>query len=131
MDAKRETQTETRTPEGSPDNRLRGPVETAYAAGPFSPQVDSGLVQPLGLSLGVRSKGQGGVKTGDDKMKNETLRLVAGRDCWMVDYSETSEAERIRELFLTCLIPTPYGLSNHYTVVQNRIQTLNPQYDVR
>ena len=60
----------------------------------------------------------------------KTLRLKKGPDAWYVDFAETEQAARIRDLFGTTVIPTPFTASADAARVISAVAKLNPGYAV-
>lgn len=63
-------------------------------------------------------------------MAKQILVLVTDGQAYHADYSSTDEADDMRRLFGTTIIPTAFTANADPTMVQAEIQRLNPQYDV-
>ena len=60
-----------------------------------------------------------------------TLRMFVAGGVWMVDWADTPEAAKVRDLFGTTQIPTPYLQAAPAHRVQADLERRNPQYTVR
>jgi len=62
------------------------------------------------------------------------IELFRGRgwnsDCWLADYSKSSDGRHVEALFGTMVVPTAYSSRTASNVVQETIQGLNPGYQV-
>lgn len=63
-------------------------------------------------------------------MNSNTLHVMPAGDCWAVEWANTSEAARIKNLFGTTLVPTPFMRIADGQTVANHVARLNPQYTV-
>lgn len=71
-----------------------------------------------------------GGETRVTKMNSNTLHVIPAGDCWAVDWSNTSEAREIQNLFGTTLLPTAFMRMADGRTVASHIQRFNPHYTV-
>jgi len=51
-------------------------------------------------------------------------------DCWIADYSKSSDAKHVMRVMGTYCVPTAYSAQADASVVQATIQDLNPGFQV-